>query len=88
MMEIIKCGALILLSIGALAVLICAFRTGKPFKTLFLNFLFSVAAVAVIDLTSKFTGVHIAINQWTVSGVAAFGVPAVCGYLLLPFIFK
>ena len=75
MMEIIKYGAIILLSAGALAVLVCALRTGKPFKTLLLNFLLSAAAVAVIDLTSKFTGVHIPVNQWTVSGLAAFGIP-------------
>ena len=47
-----------------------------------------IAVMAVIDLTAKFTGVHIPVNQYTVTGSAVFGIPAVCGFLVLPIIFK
>lgn len=76
-----------MLIIGALAVLICAVKGGKPLKSLLLNAFLGIAVLAVIDLTSKFTGVHVPINQWTVLGAAGFGVPAVCAFLVLHIIF-
>ncbi len=87
-MEFIKYGEIAILSVGALAVLICAVRTHKPFKALFINFLASAAVTAIIDLTARYTGVNIPINEWTVSGAAVFGVPAVIGIVIMPIIFK
>lgn len=87
-MEILKYGAIALLIIGALAVLVCAVKGGKPLKSLLLNAFLGIAVMAVIDLTSKFTGVHVPVNQWTVAGAAGFGVTAVCTFLVLPIIFK
>ncbi len=76
-----------MIAIGALVLLIFAAKTGKPFKSLLLNAFIGIAAMAVIDLTAKFTGVHIPVNWWTVTGSAVFGIPAVCGFLILPIIF-
>lgn len=87
-MEILKYGGIAVLAIGALALLICAAKTGKPFKSLLLNAFIGIAVMAAIDLTEKFTGVHIPVNQYTVTGSAVFGIPAVCGFLILPIIFK
>lgn len=87
-MNILKYGGIAILVIGALAVFICAVKGGKPLKSLLLNAFLGIAVMAVIDLTSKFTGVHIPVNQWTVLGSVGFGVPAVCGFLVLPIIFK
>ncbi len=42
-MELIKYGEIAILSVGALAVLICAVRTHKPIKALFINFLAGAA---------------------------------------------
>lgn len=86
-MEILKYGGITVLAVGALALLIFAVKGGKPFKRLLLNAFMGIAVMAVIDLTAKFTGVHIPINQYTVAGSAVFGIPAVCGYLILPLIF-
>ena len=86
-MEILKYGGIAVLAIGALALLIFAAKTGKLFKTLILNAFMGIAVMAVIDLIAKFTGVHIPVNWWTVGGSAVFGIPAVCGYLILPLIF-
>lgn len=87
-MEILKYGGIAVLAVGALALLIFAVKGGKPFKRLLLNAFLGIAVMAVIDLTAKFTGVHIPVNQYTVAGSAVFGIPAVCGFLILPIIFK
>lgn len=86
-MDILKYGGIAVLAIGALALLIFAAKTGKPFKILILNAFMGLAVMAVIDLTAKFTGVHIPVNWYTVTGSAVFGIPAVCGYLIMPLIF-
>ena len=87
-MEILKYGGIAVIAVGAVALLIFAAKTRKPFKTLILNAFMGIAVMAVIDLTAKFTGVHIPVNQYTVAGSAVFGIPAVCGFLILPIIFK
>ncbi len=86
-MEILKYGGIAVIAIGALVLLIFAVKTGKPFKSLILNAFIGITVMAVIDLTAKFTGVHIPVNWYTVTGSAVFGIPAVCGYLILPLIF-
>lgn len=87
-MEILKYGGIAVIAVGAVALLIFAAKTGKLFKTLLLNAFLGIAVMAIIDLTAKFTGVHIPVNQYTVAGSAVFGIPAVCGFLILPIIFK
>ena len=86
-MEILKYGGIAVLVIGALAILIFAAKTKKLFKTLLFNAFLGLAVMIIIDLTAKFTGAHIPVNWWTVGGCAVFGIPAVCGYLVLPIIF-
>ena len=86
-MDILKYCGIAVLVIGALALLIFAVKTKKFFKALIFNAFLGIAVMAVIDLTAKFTGVHIPVNWWTVGGSAVFGIPAVCGYLILPLIF-
>jgi len=63
--------------------LFTAFLSGKPFRILFLNALSGIAVLALINIIGKFCDVSIAINEWTVGGSAAFGLPAVIGLLLL-----
>lgn len=66
--------------------LILALKSRKFFRSLFLNALLGVAVLAAIDLTTRFTGVHIPVNEWTVGSSAVLGLPAVAGFLLLPLI--
>ena len=86
-MDILKYGGIAVIAIGALVLLIFAAKTRKLFKALLLNAFLGIAVMALIDLTAKFTGAHIPVNWWTVTGSAVFGIPAVCGYLILPLIF-
>lgn len=87
-MEFLKYGGIALAAIGGLAVLIFAVKTGKPIKALLLNSVSGLAALALIDITTRFTGVHIPVNVWSAGLSAGFGIPAVCLFLLLPIFFE
>jgi len=73
-------------SLSYLIIIITAFYTGKSIKRLFLNGIFGLLILAVIDITAKFSGVYIPLNIYTVLGTVGFGIPAVIGFLLLPLI--
>ena len=87
-MESLKYAAIALLSIGALCILVFAVKTHKPLKTIFINALLGVLSLAAINLTTRFTGVHIPVNTWTAAGSAVYGIPAVCGLLAMNMIIK
>ena len=76
-MEFLKYGGIALAALGGLAVLIFAFKTGKPLRALLLNALSGLAVLALVDITTRFTGIS-----------AGLGVPAVCLFLVLPVMFK
>lgn len=86
-MEFLKYGGIALAAVGGLVILIFAFKTGKPLKALLLNAISGIAALMLINITARFTGVHIPLNQWTAGLSAGFGIPAVCLFLLLPIFF-
>lgn len=85
-MQILVYSAIAVLSITAVCIIFFALKSGRPLKTLLLNALVGIAAIAAIDLTSKFTGIWIPINGFSVTGGAVYGLPAVCGMLILRLI--
>jgi pro-sigmaK processing inhibitor BofA len=86
-MEIMKYFIIGVISITVLMILIFALKSRKFFKTLFINALLGLGAIAIIDITSKYTGVHIPINYWTASAGGILGLPGVFGVLISNFIF-
>lgn len=86
-MNFLKYGAVAVIVIGLLSVLICAFRCKRPLRALIINAAAGIAALIAVKLTGRFTGISISINYITFLGSAGFGIPAVCGFLLLPLIF-
>ena len=86
-MEILKYGAMALLGLSCFIILIFALRSARPIRLLLTNAVFGISALVIINLTENFTGVYIPINQWTVAGGAIFGIPALCGFLVLRIIF-
>ena len=74
--------AIIWLSVCAFILLILHIKSHKMIKSIFLNALLGFAAVFLINVTQKFTGVHIPLNWWTVGGSGIFGIPCVCGLVL------
>lgn len=77
MLTALKWILVIAMACCCLAVLIAAFRTKKPFKTLFLSGLSGIAALIIVFLIGKVTAATLAINVWTVLCAAVTGVPGV-----------
>lgn len=87
-MEILKYSGITLLVISSITVFVFSVRGKKPVKTLFLNSALGIIITFLIHFTYKFTGVNIPINQYTVLGATLYGITAVCGFLIMPIIFK
>ena len=87
-MEFFKYGGIALAVLCGLVLLIFAFKSGKPLRTLLLNALLGISVLILINLTTRFTGVHIPINRWTAGFSAGFGIPAVGLFVMLPLIFN
>lgn len=85
-MKFLLYGAIALLSVFALILLFLHIKTLRPLKSFLKHALLGIAAVVLINLTSRFTGVHMPVNWYTVVGSAVFGIPAVCGFLVLGII--
>ncbi len=77
---------IVFLILCSMVLLIFHIKSRRPIRSIFLNALLGIAAIALINITQKFTGVHIPLNWWTVGGSAVFGIPAVCGIVILQMI--
>lgn len=73
-------------SVCGFALLILHIKSHKITKSLFLNALLGISAVILINVTRRFTGVHIPINWWTLGGGGIFGIPCVCAVVLAQII--
>lgn len=78
--------AMVWLSICALILLVLHIKSHKMIKSIFINAVLGFLAIAVINLTQKFTGVNIPLNWWTVGGCGIFGLPCACGIIILQII--
>lgn len=85
-MEILKYAAIIILSLAAFVILGLSVGSGKPIKVLLINALIGVAAFTIVNLTARFTGIRIPLNEWTLAGAGIYGIPAVFGLLILRLI--
>ena len=81
-MEIIKTVLISVLSVFALGILFFYIKSRRPFKSAAINALIGLSAVAIVNLTWRFTGVHIPLNIYTVPSSAVFGIPAVCALII------
>lgn len=67
--------------------LIFAAKTKKPFKTIFFYAFLGLLGLAATNLTSKFSGVYIPINAYSIGCSAALGLPGTISLLMLRIIF-
>ena len=77
---------IVIFSLFALAILFFAIKSHKLFKTLFFNAFLGLCILAIIDLTSRLTGLYIPVNWYSVGGTSVFGIPAVCLLFILQVI--
>ncbi len=87
-MKALGIAAIVWLCICGFVLLIFHIKSKRLFKSVVLNALLGFAAIAIINLTSKFTGVHIPLNWYTVCGGGIFGLPCVCTAVILQIIIK
>ncbi len=85
-MKVLGILTIIWLSLCAMAILILHIKSHKLLKSIILNALLSFAAIALINLTQKFTGVFLPLNWWTIAGSGVFGLPYICGIIILQII--
>ena len=74
--------AIVWVLLCAFALLIFHIKSHRLIKSVLSNALLGFAAIALINLTQKFTGVFIPLNWYTVGGSGIFGLPCVCGIIL------
>ena len=86
-MEILKYSAIALLSVSGLIMFVFDVKSKRFFKTVFFNAFMGLILLSIIDLTAKFTGVYIPVNEYTVTGSAVYGIPALLMFLALKFVF-
>ena len=85
-MKIVGILAIIWLSVCGLALLVLHIKSHTFFKSVIINALLGFSAIAVINLTQKFTGVFVPINWYTIIGSGTLGLPCVCGIILAQII--
>ena len=66
---------------------IFAVGTNKPFKTIIFYAFLGLIGLTIVNLTSKFSGVYISVNPYTLSISAILGIPGTISLLLLQMIF-
>ncbi len=86
-MDILKYIILSVLGMTVLLILFFAIKSRKFFKTLFLNVFLGIIALAVLNLTSGFSGVYIPLNYYSAGTGAVLGLPGILGLLIANFIF-
>ena len=80
---IIKYFLMIAAAACALTIIIFAFRTKRPLRTLFASALGGIIALFAVLLFSPLTGVRLEINIWTIACSAGTGIPGVILMLVM-----
>ena len=81
--QIVKYFLIILIAACALTVVVFAFRTKRPLRTIFASSLGGIVALFIVMLISPLTGVDLEINLWTMLCSAGAGIPGVILLLVM-----
>ena len=57
-------------------------KSHRPLRSMAVNALIGLLGIAAVNLTARFSGVHIPVNVYTVPFSAVFGLPAVCTVII------
>ena len=86
-MKIFLTVTVVWLSIAFLILLFFAVKSKRATRLLLLNALLGFALFTAINLTGRYTGIHLPMNGWTAAGTAVYGAPAVVCFLFLQILF-
>ncbi len=67
--------------------LVLASKTGRPIRTILIFGALGLIAMTVLNLTSRYSGVNIPVNGYTIGINAALGLPGTIGLLFLRLLF-
>jgi len=81
-MNIIEITFTVLSCIAGLFILIFAFKTRRPFRTIFSSALLGVSSLFIVSITGGFTGIQVAMNFFTLGTSAVLGLPGVIAIIL------
>ena len=82
-MKIILIISVVLLSATSLILLAMHIGTLKPFKSICVHAAIGIGLLVLINLLSRYTGIRIPVNIYSVILSGVLGAPAVCGILIL-----
>ncbi|MBR3961857.1 MAG: pro-sigmaK processing inhibitor BofA family protein [Clostridia bacterium] len=86
-MKLIEIILYTVLVISLIIIFYFLYKTGKPVKNAFYLISVSLMALAIINLTSPFSGVRVPINPYSVTATAVYGLPGIAGIIFLCTIF-
>ncbi len=72
-----------LLAVTAITLFVLHIKTHRPIKSILIHAALGLAAMVIINLTAKFTGVKVPVNLYSVISAGTLGIPAVCLLLVL-----
>ena len=76
-LTILKWALILAMAACCIAILVAAFRTKKPMKTLLGSGAAGVAGLVIVSLVGKVTAATLSINLWSVLCAAVTGIPGV-----------
>ena len=82
-MRVLSVLAIVTVCVFTLVILIFHIRSRRPLRSALLNAALGLAALIAVNLTTRFTGVHIPVNPYSVGGSAIFGIPATVALLVM-----
>lgn len=86
-MLFLKLSFIIILSVYCIMLFVFCLKSGKLLKTLLLSALSGIVTLAAVNILSRYSGVYIAVNAWTVGASSLFGLPGVIGLLTVRMFF-
>ena len=86
-LDYFKLGVIIWVALCLLVFFVFAIKSKHFFKTIFLNAFFGLSVLAIINLTSKYSGIYIPINPISVFCASNFSISGICGLLILNLVF-
>ena len=86
-MQLFKILLIIFYALYLILLLIFCKKAGRFYFTFILNALLGVVLLTLINLTSRFSGLYIPVNEYSLLASATLGIPGTAALLIINLIF-
>ncbi|MDO4743278.1 MAG: pro-sigmaK processing inhibitor BofA family protein [bacterium] len=86
-MQVLKWSLIALAILYVLIEMFFLIKTKKPLKTFLIYAFIGLCSITVINIISKYTGVYINLNCWTVGAGTVFSIPGVFALIVVKMFF-